>query len=112
VLDRVRQMPVPRSERMRPAAAAQSVEVGAGAGDHRRVQVEAGHLEPVVAGQPDRQVAGPTADLQDPGAVGGARRDIGGDALDQRPEQEPAQGVVDDRIASSLSPRCAAVRAG
>jgi hypothetical protein len=75
----------------RPALVAvpRAVGVGLGAGDHGRVQVQAGHGEPV-AGQPDRQVAGSASDLEDLGAVGGDRRDVGGDALGERAEQEPA----------------------
>jgi hypothetical protein len=48
--------------------------VGLGA-HHGRVQVEACHLEPVVAGQPKRQVAESAVDLEDPCAGGGGRRD-------------------------------------
>jgi hypothetical protein len=59
-----------------------------GASDHGRVQIDTGHLEPVVAGQPDRQVAGSAAGLQDPRPVGRDRRDVGRDALEQRAEQE------------------------
>jgi len=81
-------------------AGARAVGVGSGAGDHGRVQVEAGHLEPVVAGQPERQETGPAADLQDPGAVRGDRRDVGRDAIDERAEQEPAEGVVEDGSAN------------
>jgi hypothetical protein len=54
----------------------------------------------VVAGEPDRQVAGPAPDLQHPGALGRDRGDIGGDAREKRAEQEPAEGVVDDGIAN------------
>jgi hypothetical protein len=68
-------------------AVPRAVGVGSGAVDHRRVQVEAGHLERVVAGQPDRQVAGSAADLQDLCAGGGDRRDVGRDAVDERPSR-------------------------
>jgi hypothetical protein len=66
-------------------AVPRAVGVGSGASDHGRVQVEAGHLERV-AGQPDRQVAGSAADLQDLCAGGGGRRDVGCDAFDERTE--------------------------
>jgi hypothetical protein len=59
-----------------PAAVpvSETVGVGAGAGDHGWVQVEAGHRQAVVAGQPDRQVAGSAPDPKDPGAGGGDGR--------------------------------------
>jgi hypothetical protein len=82
-----------------PATISWSVGVGSGAGDHGRVQVEAGHLEPMM-GQPGRQVAGPAPDLQHPGAVGRDRGDIGRDACEKRAEQEPAEGLVADGIAN------------
>jgi hypothetical protein len=82
-----------------PATVPWPVGVGSGAGDHSRVQVEAGHLEPVV-GHPGRQVAGPAPDLQHPGAVGCDRGDIGGDAREKRAEQELAEGIVADGIAN------------
>jgi hypothetical protein len=74
-------------------AVPRAVGVGSGASDHSRVQVQAGHVEPVLAGQPDRQVPGSAADLQDLCAVGGGRRDVGRDAPVERAEQEPGQGV-------------------
>ena len=67
-------------------AGPRAVGVGSGAVDHGRVQVEAGHLERV-AGQPDRQVPGSAADLEDLCAGGGDRRDVGRDAIDERAEQ-------------------------
>jgi hypothetical protein len=63
------------------------VGVGSGASDHGRVQVQAGHVEPVLAGQPHRQVAGSAADLEDLCAGGGDRRDVGRDAIDEWAEQ-------------------------
>ena len=39
-------------------AVPRAVGVGSGASDHGWVQVQAGHVEPVLAGQPDRQVPG------------------------------------------------------
>jgi hypothetical protein len=86
-------------------AVPRTVGVGSGTGDHGRVQVEAGHGEPVVAGQPERQVAGSAPDLEDLGAGGGDRRDVGRDAFDERAEQEPAQGVVDAGIANEDASR-------
>jgi arginase family enzyme len=88
--------------RLALAAVLRPAGIGSGAGDHGRVQVEAGRLEPV-AGQPLRQVAGSAADLEDLCAGGGVRRDVGSDALDEPAEQEPAQGVVDDGIANEDS---------
>jgi hypothetical protein len=82
-----------------------TVGVGLCAGDHGRVEVEAGDIEPVVVGQPGRQVAGPATNLEDPRAVGGNRCGVGGDAFDERAEQEPAQGVVDDGIADEDAAR-------
>jgi hypothetical protein len=82
-----------------------AVGVGAGAGDHGRVQVQAGHLEPVLAAQPERQVAGSAPDLQDLCAVEGDRRDVGRDAFDERGEQKPAQGVVDAGMADEDASR-------
>jgi hypothetical protein len=76
-----------------------------GRGDHGRVQIQAGHLQPVLVGEPDRQVAGSAADLQDPCAVRGDRRDVGRDAIDERAEQEPAQGVVGASMANQNSSR-------
>ena len=61
-----------------PVAVPWAVGVGSGASDHGRVQIQAGYGEPV-AGQPDRQVAGSAADLQNPCAGGGGRRHVGGD---------------------------------
>jgi hypothetical protein len=88
-----------RKRRPAPLAIRYTVGVGSGAGDHGRFQVEAGHLQVVVAGQPDRQVAGSAADLEHLGAGAGDRGDVGGDALDERAEQEPAEGVVDAGMA-------------
>jgi hypothetical protein len=45
-------------------------------------------------------VAGPAPDLEDPCAGGGDRRDAGGNAVGERAEQEPAQGVVDASMAN------------
>ena len=82
---------VPDEKRgLAPVAIPQPVGVGAGAIDHSRVQIQTGHLQAVLASQPDRQVAWPAPDLEDPGAVGRARGDVGGDALDERAQQEPA----------------------
>jgi hypothetical protein len=53
-----------------------------------------------LASQPDRQVAGSAPDLEHPGVGGGDAGDVGGDALDERAEQEPAQSVVEDGIAN------------
>jgi hypothetical protein len=58
----------------------------------------------VLAGQPDRQVAGSAADLEDPCAGGGDRRDVGGDAPAERAEQAPGQGVVDAGVADEEPP--------
>ena len=44
-------------------------------------------------------MAGSRPDLEDLCAVGGDRRDVGSDPLDERAGQEPAQGVVEARIA-------------
>jgi hypothetical protein len=64
-----------------------------------------GHLEAVLAAQPERQETGPAADLEHLGGVGGSRGDVGGDTLDERAEQEPAQGVVDAGIGNEGSSR-------
>ena len=67
-----------------------------------------GHLEAVLAAQPERQETGPAADLENLAAVGGDRSDVGRDVLDERAEQEPAQGVVDAGMANEecLPPPC------
>lgn len=71
-----------------------------GALDHHRIEVETGHVEPVLVSQPDRQVARPAADFEHPSASGDHRRDIGGDGAVERTEQEPAQPVVGAGVAN------------
>ena len=68
--------------------------VGASPLDHRRVEVEPGHLEAVIAGQPVRELSGATAHVEDPttGRRGGG--DIGRDRVVERAEQDPGEGVV------------------
>jgi hypothetical protein len=53
-----------------------------------------------VVGQPGRQAARSAPDLEHPGGVGRDRGDIGRDACEKRAEQEPAEGVAADGIAS------------
>jgi hypothetical protein len=61
-------------QKRRPArlAVAPTVAVGAGALDHGGIQVEPGQVQAVLAGQPDRQTAGPAPYLQHLRAVGAA----------------------------------------
>ncbi len=80
-------------------AVPRTVGVGSGALDHGRIEVETGHVQAVLASQPDRQMAGPATHLEHPCAVRGDRRDVGSDAPEERAEHEPAQRVVDDGIA-------------
>jgi hypothetical protein len=94
------------AQKRRPALAGSwTVGGGLGAGDHGRVQVEAGHLQPVLADQPERQLAGSAPNLQHPSAGGGDRGDVAGDALEERAEQKPAEGVVEDGIADEDASR-------
>lgn len=68
--------------------------------DHRRIQVHTRHLEPVLASQEDRQATGTAADLEHPGASRGLVGDVGGDATEERTEQEPvAERVVEPGVA-------------
>jgi len=46
-----------------PVAILGTVGVGSGALDHGRIQVETGHVEPVLASQQDRQAAGSATHL-------------------------------------------------
>src|ERR671919_1522386 len=68
--------------------------VGSGALGHGLVDVQTGHVEAVPASQQDRQVAGPATHLEHPGALNGDGRDVLGDALEERAQQE----AVGERI--------------
>ena len=68
-------------------------------------RVETGHLEAVLASQPDRQTAGSATHLEHPGPVRGNRRYVRGDAADQRAQHDPAQRVVDDGVADEAPSR-------
>jgi hypothetical protein len=57
--------------------------------------VEAGDVQPVIAGEADRQLAGPAPNVEDASAFGGRSPDVLGDPLVQGAEQEAvAKGVV------------------
>jgi hypothetical protein len=59
-----------------------------GAIDHGRIEVEAGDVQPVIAGEADRQLAGPASNVEDASAFGGRSPDVLGDPLVQGAEQE------------------------
>jgi hypothetical protein len=101
-----------RNDGRRSSPSPRTVGVGSGALDHGPIEVETGHLQAVLASQPDRQAAGPAPHLEHPCAVGGDRRDVGGDAAEERAEQQPAQRVVGDGIADEDSPRHPSPRGG
>jgi hypothetical protein len=60
--------------------------VGSCAFDHRRVEVQPGHIQAMRAGQHDREVAGSAPDLEQPRAVRRSRRDVGSDPSEERGE--------------------------
>src|SRR5215207_2355529 len=95
-------------------AVPRTVGVGSGALDHGWIQVETGHVEAVLASQPDRKVARPAAHLEYPCAVRGGCRDIVSDGPEEGAEKEPTHLVVGDGIADEdparhLSPPCGTV---
>ncbi|HEU4397311.1 MAG TPA: hypothetical protein VFU54_05670 [Actinomycetota bacterium] len=83
-----------QERRLALTAVPAAVGVGSSASDHGRIEVETGHVKPVLAGQPDRQVAGPATDLEDLCPGRSDRRDVGSDAPQELAEEEPAQCVV------------------
>jgi hypothetical protein len=88
-------------QKRRPALVPVPKPVGIGPGTlhHGRIEVQAGHVQAALASQTDRQAARPATHFKHPCAVGGNRRDIGGNAIEKRAEQEPATCVVDGSIA-------------
>ena len=65
--------------------------VGVSPLDHRRVEVEPSDHEAVIAGQPVRELTGATAHVEDPTTRDCGGRDIGGDRVVERAEQDPGQ---------------------
>ncbi len=55
--------------------------------DHRRVEVDTGHIELVPIRERDRQVTRAAAHLQDPRSGGNVSRDVGSDPLEERPKE-------------------------